>query len=605
MDDRVSWTEQARTLVDVARYRPLMTAGIILLNLLLASLEGIGLGFILPIVEAAQGSSGPSGDSRLLRIFEQMYDLLGVPFTIEFLIVGVILIITVRYATSFIAMWAAIILRTDYVLDMRTRAFENTLNAEVSYFDTKGSEEMLNAIITQTKYAGQTITQVIRTFNLLLMCSVYIIIALLVAPVLMLVTGTVLLLFMYGIRYALESGFSIGHRVAKANELVQETVQAGTEGIRDVKLFQLTDEIFDQFRAAMDQYVNATVAQQRNKALINSTSQFATAIALFGLIYVGTQLASLTLGGLGLFLFAVFRLGPKLSQLNDTFYQAQSTLPHLVRTQEFVHRLEQVQEETGSKPVPSAIDRTTFEDVKFAYESSDEQVLRGVSFDVDRGEFVAFVGPSGAGKSTIVSLLARMYDPDKGRILANGTPLYQFDISEWRSRISVVRQDPFIFNESLRYNVTIGNRNVTESEIKRVCEIAEVTEFLDDLPNGYDTTLGEEGVRLSGGQRQRVAIARALLKDADLLILDEATSDLDSHLEERVHTGIEAMERDYAMIAIAHRLSTVTDADCIHMMEDGEIIESGTHQELLGEGGKYSDLYTTQSEEIDAAWMEK
>ena len=604
MEESISRTRQLRTLLDVARYRPLMTACVVALNLVLASLEGIGLGFILPIIEAAQGSGGPSGDSRLLGLFEQAYEFLGVPFTIEFLIVGVILIITVRYATSFVAMWAAVLLRTDYVEDMRTRAFENTLNAEVSYFDTKGSEEMLNALITQTKYAGQTITHVIRTVNLALMCAVYLLIALLVAPVLMLSTGLVLVGFMFGVRYILESGFSIGERVAEANELVQESVQAGTEGIRDVKLFGLSSEVFGRFKTAMDQYVTATVAQERNKALINSTSQFATAVALFGLIYIGTQLASLSLGGLGLFLFAVFRLGPKLSQLNDVFYQAQSTLPHLVRTQEFVQELEGVQEPAGAKPVQSPIEKTSFENVEFAYDAGDEQVLRGISFDVERGDFAAFVGPSGAGKSTIVSLVARMYEPDDGQISADGTAINEYDINDWRSRISVVRQDPYIFNESLRYNVTIGNRDATERDVRRVCEIAEVTEFLDELPEGFETMLGEEGVRLSGGQRQRVAIARALLKDADLLILDEATSDLDSHLEERVHNGIEAMERDYAMIAIAHRLSTVTDADCIHMMEDGEIVESGTHRDLLNRKGEYSALYATQSKEVEAAWME-
>ncbi|WP_128226299.1 ABC transporter ATP-binding protein [Halobacteriaceae archaeon SHR40] len=604
MDENLSWTKQIRTLLDVARYRPLMTAIVVVLNLVLASLEGIGLGFILPIIEAAEGSDGPSGDSRLLGVFQQLYEFLGVPFTMEYLIVGVLLIITVRYATSFVAMWAAVILRTSYVKDMRTRAFESTLNAEVSYFDTKGSEEMLNAIITQTKYAGRTITHLIRTLNLTLMCTVYLLIALLVAPFLMLTTGIVLVVFMFGVRYILESGFSIGERVAEANELVQESVQAGTEGIRDIKLFGLNSEVFEKFQTAMDQYVTGTISQERNKALINSTSQFATAVALFGLIYIGTQLASLTLGGLGLFLFAVFRLGPKLSQLNDVFYQAQSTLPHLVRTQEFVTELKQVQEPTGSESVPSPIRETRFEDVEFSYDAGDEQVLQGVSFDIQRGNFAAFVGPSGAGKSTIVSLLARMYEPDGGQITADGTEISQYDIGDWRSRISVVRQDPFIFNETLRYNVTIGNRDATDRKVRQVCEIAEVTEFLDELPEGFDTMLGEEGVRLSGGQRQRVAIARALLKDADLLILDEATSDLDSHLEERVHSGIEAMERDYAMIAIAHRLSTVTDADCIYMMEDGEIVESGTHRELLNKQGEYSALYATQSKEIDAAWTE-
>jgi subfamily B ATP-binding cassette protein MsbA len=159
----------------------------------------------------------------------------------------------------------------------------------------------------------------------------------------------------------------------------------------------------------------------------------------------------------------------------------------------------------------------------------------------------------------------------------------------------VVRQSPFIFNDTLRYNLTIGSRDVSETELDRVCEIAKVDEFMGDLPEGYGTMLGDEGVRLSGGQKQRVALARALIEDADLLILDEATSDLDSNLEKQVQQAIEKMDREYAIITIAHRLSTVKNADRIYTVEDGWITETGTHHELVDSGGKYAELYGIQS----------
>jgi subfamily B ATP-binding cassette protein MsbA len=214
---------------------------------------------------------------------------------------------------------------------------------------------------------------------------------------------------------------------------------------------------------------------------------------------------------------------------------------------------------------------------------------------VQKEEFVAFVGQSGAGKSTIVSLLARMYDPDDGEIRADGVPIDEYEIEAWRERIAVVRQQPFIFTDTLENNVTIGNRDATRRDVERVCKIAKVNEFVDDLPNGYESQLGDDGVRLSGGQRQRVALARALLKDADFLVLDEATSDLDSNLEKEVQAAIESMDREYGIIAIAHRLSTVKNADRIYTVDNGEIIESGTHQELLEEEGDYAELYTIQS----------
>lgn len=205
------------------------------------------------------------------------------------------------------------------------------------------------------------------------------------------------------------------------------------------------------------------------------------------------------------------------------------------------------------------------------------------------------MGQSGAGKSTIAALLARMYEPDSGQITANGRSIGMMDIDSWRDRVAVVRQSPYIFDDTLRYNLTLANRDASQAEIDRVCRIAKVDEFIDDLPSGYETQLGDNGVRLSGGQQQRVALARALLADADVLILEEATSDLDTRLEREVQAAIEMMDREYVVITIAHRLSTIKNADRIYTVEDGRISESGEHGTLLDRDGTYAELYETQA----------
>jgi subfamily B ATP-binding cassette protein MsbA len=395
------------------------------------------------------------------------------------------------------------------------------------------------------------------------------------------------------LRFIIEPAVTAGTRVAEANEQVQQTVQAGTQGIRDVKLFGLRSEMFSSFSDAINEYTRSEIDLSRNEDAIKNFFELSAAITIFILIYTGFRFTGLSLGELGIFLIAMFQLAPRVSTLNRKVYRVEGFLSHAVRTQNFMDQLRGQQEYSGDKSV-SRISNIEFDNIHFAY-NSDEKVLDGFSFTAYKNEFIAFVGQSGAGKSTIVSLLARMYDPDDGEIRADGVPIDKYDIGEWRDRLAVVRQQPFIFTDTLENNITIGNRDATRRDVRRVCEIAKVDEFVDNLPNGYESQLGDDGVRLSGGQRQRVALARALLKDADFLVLDEATSDLDSNLEKEVQAAIESMDQEYGIIAIAHRLSTVKNADRIYTVDDGEIIESGTHQELLSEEGEYSQLYTIQS----------
>lgn len=596
MSDQPTASEKLRALYRISLFRPVLFVAVIGSSLFAALLEGFGLSFLLPIIELARSDSGaPSDPSGAMELFVDLYAFVNVPLNLETVVVGVALVMTARYGSTFLVAWFRGILQASYIRDLQVRAFESALEAEVSYFDRRGSDEVLNTIVTEIKYSGnllRTVTQLIEQGLLALM---YLAIAIYLAPQLTFLAAVVLGGLTFVLRYGLESGFDVGDRVANANENLQEQVQAGTQGIRDVKLFTMTDELAESVRGAASGLSSATISLQRNQSALDNLYQLVTAITVFLLIYLAVTISSLSLASLGVFLFAMFRLAPRMSTLNNKVYRIEGYLPHAVRTQAFIDELEASREDwEGGRPLPDRIESVTFDDVSFGYETGEE-IFDGLSISLDSDEFVAFVGPSGAGKSTIVSLLTRMYEPDEGTIRADGTPIDEFDLDDWRSRLSVVRQHPYIFNDTLRENIVIANREATQADIERVCEIASVTEFLDDLPDGYDTVLGDDGVRLSGGQKQRVAIARALLKDADYLILDEATSDLDAGIEEQVHGAIESMERDYGVLVIAHRLSTVINADTIAAVEDGHIVESGKHEELLEQGGIYASLFESQT----------
>jgi len=593
--ENISRREKVGAIIDVARYRPRFTLGIVALGIAAAVFEGVGLSFILPIVELVQVDDPAANADGLLSVFVTVYQTVGISFTLGTVVLGVSLVMVIRYTSSFAVAWLREALRTYYIRDLQDWAFRNALNARVEYFDEEGSDDILNAIVTQTYYAGRVIQRGIKFMEQLFLAGIYFLVALIIAPWLTIVTAVVLGGFSLFFRRVMESGYDVGDAVADANEQRQGAAQAGTQGIRDVRIFGVADELYRDFQEAIEKYTNARITLRRNEAAINKLYNLVVAVSVFVLIYLALTFADLSFGALSVFLFAMFRLGPRASNVNQLFYQIENDLPHLVRTLNFIDELEQYKEPNeGIEEVPEEITHVEFNDVWFSY-GKDDEVLRGIDFEVEKGEFVGFVGQSGAGKSTIVSLLARMYEVDHGEIRANGVPIQKMDIDEWRNRLSVVRQSPFIFNDTLRYNLTIGNRDVSESELDRVCSIAKVDEFMDEMPKGYDTRLGDEGVRLSGGQKQRVALARALIEDVDLLILDEATSDLDSNLEKQVQQAIGEMDQDYAIVTIAHRLSTVKNADQIYTVEDGQITERGIHRELLENEGKYAELYGIQS----------
>lgn len=601
MSDEVGITrrQQLQALTRVAKYRPAFTVAIIIGGVFAAALEAVGLSFILPIIEIVQAPGDPAANADgVLGVFVGAYEFLGIPFSLGSVVLGVSFVLGVRWTATFFVRWLREALIVDYIRELQTRAFESALDARIEYFDREGSDDILNAIVTQAEYASSVIKNVVGFFEQFFLSLIYLGIALFLAPVLTLIAIVFLGSFSLLFRYVLEPGYDVGDRVAEANEGIQQAAQAGTQGIRDTKLFGLKEELRQDFHDAVDQFTTSSIVLRRNEQAIESFYNLLTAISVFVMVYLALTFAEMSLSGLGVFLFAMFRLGPKASTLNTKLYRIENNLPHLVRMQKFIDDLEQSSESEGDgELVPAKVEAVEFADVSFSYDQADEQALSGVSLKIERGEFVGIVGPSGAGKSTLVSLLARLYEPDAGEILANGRSIQGMDPVEWRERVAVVRQDPFIFNDTLRYNLTIGNRGVSRERLDEAVEMACVDEFFEELPQGYETQLGDNGVRLSGGQRQRVALARALLKDADVLALDEATSDLDSDLEKQVQESIENVDREYAMVSIAHRLSTVRNADRIYTVDGGEIVEIGRHEELAESGGQYAELYAIQSSE--------
>jgi subfamily B ATP-binding cassette protein MsbA len=292
------------------------------------------------------------------------------------------------------------------------------------------------------------------------------------------------------------------------------------------------------------------------------------------------------------FLMNLYLMYDPIRKLNKANLVVQQSLAAAQRIRGVIELPVEVEDRPGAREAPAVPKTIRFEDVAFRYDHRD--VLKGVSLEVRHGEVIAFVGPSGGGKTTLVNLLPRFFDPDRGRITIDDIDIRTLPLQNLRSLIGVVTQDTVLFNDSVRNNIAYGRAELSLERVREAAAAAYADEFIMELEHGYDTTIGEGGHQLSGGQRQRLAIARALLKNAPILILDEATSHLDTESELLVQRAIYNLMEGRTALVIAHRLSTVVRADRILVLDQGRIVEEGSHDDLLAMGGAYKRLYDLQ-----------
>jgi ATP-binding cassette subfamily B protein len=382
-------------------------------------------------------------------------------------------------------------------------------------------------------------------------------------------------------------------RLAETATVVEETLQ----GIANVKAFG--NEAFEQrrYRTGLRAYLEVILRTARHRAALIAFIIFVIFGAIVLVMWYGGRLmqsGELTHGELTRFVMYTLFIGGGVSTLPDIISSVQKTLGATQRVRELLREPMEEIHQTGDA-VPRLRGAVAFEGVHFRYPSrADLPVLRGLDLAAAPGEKIALVGPSGAGKSTIVSLLLRFYEPDAGRLLLDGTDARSLGLAGVRGNMAIVPQEVLLFGGSIRENIAYGRPGASDEEIRAAAERAHCHEFIARFPEGYATLVGERGVKLSGGQRQRLAIARALLKDPAILILDEATSSLDSESEALIQRALDVLLEGRTAFIIAHRLATIRRADRIYVIEDGAVSESGTHDELIARAGTYRRLAEMQ-----------
>ena len=510
----------------------------------------------------------------------------------------------VSEALAFGAMYLSFAFTQQVISDTRHRAYRHLLDLPMRRFTAERSGSLVSRVVSDVNALESMIQAAASRIVGQLFSIIVVIVILFVMNWVLALVALVLVAAMAFFTIRFQEPLRVLARRIRGR--VGEMSAVATEAIGNigtVKVFTAEEGEFGRFRAESDAYRDLNMDRRLQvgymQGSIGLTSEFGTgAIVLIGGWLVassGTEgAAGLTIGTLTAFLLYLSNLlGPVRFVLNFNNV-LQSGVAALERIDEL---LSSPPEEFGAGEEPRPGD-VVFADVSLTYPEADEPALRGLSFAVDAGTTAALVGPSGAGKSTVIRMLSRLYDPDDGAILVGGDDIRTYDLGAFRRHIAVVPQDPTLFSGTVAENIRYGRPDATNDDVREAAELANARGFIDALPNGFETAIGERGVKLSGGQKQRVAIARAILKQASVLVLDEATSSLDSESEAVIQDALEGLfsrHQEVTSIVIAHRLSTIRDADRIFVLQDGRVVEEGSHPELIERAGLYRRLHDLQT----------
>ncbi|BAZ02615.1 ABC transporter-related protein [Tolypothrix tenuis PCC 7101] len=583
-------------------FQPLrLTAAIaVLFTLLGAVLEATGIGLVAVLLQGLTNANQPPLQSGI-GWFDVWF--LGTQASASeriYRISGLILVnVWLRGGFSYVGRYYAKFCEVNLIDSLRKKIFEQFQSLSLSYYTEKRSGELFQTFSTEVSEISYAFNEVINFVSKSCIILAYTLAMFMISWQLTLATVLLFSLLAAGAANLIKRVRAASVEMTAAGSELASTAVEFVSGVRTVQAFWTQDFERRRFDRVAGKVTKAWMKTTSISAMVQPLVEALATTILIAMILVAVTTLVAT-GKLHVvlllaFLFALFRLLPIIAHMNSswgiiaTYYGSLRSVNELLRTDNKTYQEDGELEFAGLKQA------IAFNGVDFSYDDR-KLVLEDITLTIKRNQMLALVGASGSGKTTLADLLMRFYDPTRGKILIDGIDLRQFRLQSLRSRMAVVSQDTFIFNTTVKNNIAYGLEAVDEAEIEEVARQANALEFILDLPQGFQTKLGDRGVRLSGGQRQRIAIARALLRNPEILILDEATSSLDSVSERLIQDSLEKLAVGRTVIAIAHRLSTIFRADKIVVLEQGHIIEQGGYQELLQQRGKFWQYHQMQYE---------
>lgn len=566
--------------------------------ILAALLDGLGIGLTIPflrlLLNEGNGIHLPAGilPGVDLWVSQQPKTTL-----IGLLVLTMLVSLALKSYFSYMAEVLTSFYREKLIALFRMRLYEKYINAPIAFFDNQ-------KLGTLSSTLGEVISiNIMLSFLISLITAGFILMAYLGTMVLVSWQLTLLIVFLIGsvglgLNQLLRRITKFGKAVVNARHDLNIRILDTLAGIRVVKSYAAERYELDRFERISNEVTDTSILVAKKVGLLEPLTEFSTmAVAMVILMVSYVLLISrglLSTSELMAFMLTLIKVVPVTKRINTARGAINQYLPSVSIVCDALFSTQSEQPQSGLRNFSHLREGVSFRKVSFGY-NDRTTILKDIDLDIPCGKTVALVGSSGAGKSTIAALLPRFYDVTRGTIYIDGEDIRNYDIASLRQRFGIVSQDTYIFNASIRDNIAYGLETVSDDVIFKAASLANADEFIQQLPRGYHTLVGDRGVQLSGGQRQRLSIARAILRDPEVLILDEATSALDSHSERLVQEAIERLRQNRTVIVIAHRLSTIRNADWIIVMKNGEIVEAGTHDQLFNNHGIYWSFHNVQS----------
>jgi ABC-type multidrug transport system fused ATPase/permease subunit len=573
-----------------------LVLGLAMAAVFLVGVEGVGLGLVLVLLGAGGSAGGMIGQYQALAALLRRVHSLPIDSRI-LLAAGTLLGTTLlRGALQFYYHLLTVRLRQAVETPLQQGVFERFHRLPLTEIQRMRQGNLLLLLNQYPRQIGELTLKLGRTLASVVILVAYTVVALLVSWPLTLLSVVLLVLVSGVLRPFLSR--RLRRAALRSREQMQQAGSTGQEHLAAVKTIRLFGreswsrlQYFHQLEAYHRHEYRAEGLSGLTRPLFNFLNVAVISAVLLAATVFLEGSSQVVLAHLALFLVVAFRLTGPLGELAEMQTRLTEAGPIVGAVMDFLHDSGPLASRpAGTRVFAGLRERLGFEDVTFGYTPTEPAVLHGLTLSITQGQMTAIVGASGAGKSTMAALVSRLHDPSTGRLTVDGVDLREYDPVSWRRHLAFVSQDVFLFHTTVRENLRFARPDATEAQIQQACRLAQAHEFILGLPQGYDTSLQERGLRLSGGQRQRIALARALLVDADLLVLDEATSELDGPTEQAIHESLARERQGRTTLIIAHRLSTVRNADRICVLDHGRLVEEGTHATLLAAGGAYARM---------------